>query len=176
MDIREFLGLNTSRLNADILADKIGEDPDVFDIVWEIMLEDTHPISMRASWSIALFARKHPCFIESRIPEIVAALPDIQSEGVKRSLLNLLTLIPVTEEQSGLLFDLCFGIVESPGAAIAQKAYAMTILYNISEIEPGLKPELIALFESLMDDESPGVRSRGKNLLKNLYADISTPG
>ncbi|MBA7587612.1 hypothetical protein ES708_29643 [subsurface metagenome] len=48
MDIREFLGLNTSRLNADILADKIGEDPDVFDIVWKIMLEDTHPVSMRA--------------------------------------------------------------------------------------------------------------------------------
>ena len=173
MDVREFLGLHTSRLNADILADKIEEDPDVYDIVWNIMLEDTHPVSMRAAWSISVFCDKHPCFIESRIPEIIAALREINSESIKRSLLKLLTYSPVPEEYSGILFDLCFNIVESPGSAIAQKAYAMTILYNISETEPDLKPELIALFESLCDDESPGIRSCSKNNLKQLYRDLS---
>ena len=131
------------------------------------MLEDTHPVSMRAAWSISVFCDKHPCFIESRIPEIIAALREINSESIKRSLLKLLTYSPVPEEYSGILFDLCFNIVESPGSAIAQKAYAMTILYNISETEPDLKPELIALFESLCDDESPGIRSCSKNNLKH---------
>ena len=31
MNIREFLEIGTSRLNADILVDKIEEDPDVFE-------------------------------------------------------------------------------------------------------------------------------------------------
>ena len=51
----------------------------------------------------------------------------------------------------------------------------MKILYNISETEPGLKPELIALFESFMDDESPGVRSSANNIRQQLYRDISLP-
>ncbi len=175
MDIREFLGMHSSRLNADILADKIGEDPAVFDTVWEIMLEDRYPESMRAAWSISVFVEKHPHFIESRIPEITEILPGIKSVSIKRCLLKLLTLLAVPEEQSGFLFDICFEIVESPSAEIAHKAYAMSILYNISEAEPGLKPELIALFESQLDDESAGIRSRSKILIKKLYRDLSLP-
>ena len=175
MDIREFLGLHSSRLNADILAGKIEEDPDVFDLVWEIMLKDKHPVSMRAAWSITVFVGKHPSFMEQRVPDIVSALRTIKSESVNRSLLKLLTFLPIPEKHSGFLFDHCFGIVESPAAAIAQRAYAMKILYNISETESGLKPELMDLFESLMDDESPGVRSCAKNLREQLYRDISLP-
>ncbi|MFC2081551.1 hypothetical protein ACFLR8_05020 [Bacteroidota bacterium] len=176
MDIREFLTLNSSRLNADILADKIEEDLDVFDLVWEIMLEDDPPVSMRAAWSISVFVMKHPYFIEPKIPDVVAALSEIKSESVRRSLLKLLTLVPIPDEQSGFLFELCFGIVESPGAAIAHRAYAMKILYNISETEPELKSELIALFESYMDDESAGIQACSRNLLKQLYREIPPQG
>ena len=63
MDIREFLKLGSARLNADILVDKIEEDTDVFDTVWDIMFEDIYPLSMRAGWAIYLFAQKHPYFL-----------------------------------------------------------------------------------------------------------------
>lgn len=174
MEIREFLQMHSARLNADILADKIEEDPEVFDTVWDIMLEDSDPISMRAAWSITVFAKKHPYFIEPRIPEITRILPAVKSASVRRCLLNLLTQLPIPEDQSGILFDYCFNTIESPAAEIAHKAYAMTILYNISEQEPDLKPELIALFESMLDDESTGIRSRSQKLIKQLYRDIQT--
>ena len=170
MDIREFLSIDSSRLNADILVDKIEEDPDVFDVVWNIMFEDTYPLSMRAGRVIHLFCQKHQYFLEPRVPEIIDRLPGVRTEGVIRSLLAVLTWLPLPEDRSGFLFDFCYDIVESPKAAIAHKAYAMTILHNISVMAPELKAELIALFESQLDTESAGIRSRANNLLKKLYS------
>jgi len=173
MNIREFLEIGTSRLNADILVDKIEEDPDVFEEVWEIMLEDTYPLSMRASWVICHFAKKHPYYLEPHLSEIIANLPAISTESVWRNMLNIISMLPIPEKHRGYLFDLCYGLVESPGTAIAVRAYAMTILYNISNKEPELKPELIILFESQMENESAGIYARSKILLKKLYKEIS---
>ena len=175
MDIREFLELRSSRLNADILADKIEEDMDIFDVVWKVMLEDSDPLSMRAAWSLVIFSKKHPYFIESRIPDIVDILPGIKSASVIRCLLNMITLVPVPKNQSGFLFDYCFDVIESVSSDIAHKAYAMTILYNISELEPDLKPELIALFETLMEDDSGAICARSQILTNKLYRDLGLP-
>jgi len=174
MDIRDFFMLGSSRLNADIVVDKIEEDPDVFDIVWDIMLEDTHPLSMRAAWVIYIFGQKHPYFLEPRAQDIIKILPTIKTESVLRCLLGVLRLLKLPVEYTGQLFDFCYNIVESQKSAIAPKAYAMTILYNISELEPDLKPELITLFEEQSDTESGGIISITRNLLKKLYRELLT--
>ncbi len=173
MDIREFLRIDSSRLNADILVDKIEEDTDVLEIVWEIMLEDTYPLSMRASRVIWLFAIKHPYYIEPRLSEIINILPEIKTESVWRNMLNMISLFSIQKKHAGTLFDLCYKLVESQGTAIAVKANAMTILYNISNTEPELKIELITLFESQMDAESAAIFARSKILLQKLYKEIS---
>jgi len=173
MDIREFLKIDSSRLNADILVDKIEEDTDVFEIVWEIMLEDTYPLSMRASRVIWLFAVKHPYYLEPRLSVLITVLPEIKTESVWRNMLNVIALLPIPQKHTGYLFDLCYGLVESSGTAIAVRANAMTILYNISNIEPELKIELITLFESQRDSESAAIFARSKILLQKLYKEIS---
>jgi hypothetical protein len=173
MDIREFLKIDSSRLNADILVDKIEEDLEVFETVWEIMLEDTYPLSMRASRVIWLFAIKHPYYVEPRLSEIIRILPEIKTESVWRNMLNVISMFPIPKELSGTVFDLCYGLVEAQDSAIAVRANAMTILYNISNIEPELKFELITLFESQMDAESAAIFARSKILLQKLYKDIS---
>ena len=172
MDVREFLGLNSSRLNADILVDKIEEDPDVFETVLEIMLEDRYPLSMRAGQVIYIFSKKHPYFIEPRAGDFIRVLPTVQGESVIRCLLGVLCLPKLPEDSAGQLFDYCYNILESPKAAIAHRAYALTILYNISEMEPELKPELISLFEEQLDAESAGIKSRARNLLRKLYREV----
>lgn len=171
-ETKEFLEMTSSRLNADILADKIEGDTDLFGVVWYIMLNDTHRVAMRAAWALSIFVEKHPYFIEPWIPQMVNTLADLKSDSVRRSLLKIFTLVPLPKEQSGLLFDICFNIVESPSSGIAHKAYAISILYNISEMEPGLKPELIALFESQLDGESAGVLARCSIFIKKLRKDL----
>jgi hypothetical protein len=165
--------MGTSRLNADILVEKIEEDPDVFEIVWQIMLEDSYPLSMRASWVICHFTRKHPYYLEPRLAELLERLPGIHTESVRRNMLNIISMLSIPEEHSGYLFDLCYGMLERPGTSIAIRAYAMTILYNISNAVPDLKPELITLFESQQDSASAGILARSKILLNKLYKEIS---
>ncbi len=172
MDIREFLSLNTSRLNADILVDKIEEDPDVFETVLEIMLEDTYPLSMRAGHAVYILAKKYSYFLEPRAPDLIQVLPGLKTESVVRNVLGVLCLVKLPDDLTGMLFDYCYGILEAPGKAIALKAYSMTILYNISEMEPELKPELISLFEEQLDTDSMGVKSRAGNLLKKLHREV----
>ena len=172
MDIREFLEIDSSRLNADILVDKIEEDTETFDTVWDIMLEDAYPLSMRAGRVIYLFGQKHPYFVEPRVPEIIESLPNIRTEGVLRSLLGVLCVLKLPGELSGQLFDFCYSIVESPKSAIAPKAYALTILYNISETEPDLKRELITLFNEQLETESAGIKSGIINLLEKLHKEV----
>jgi hypothetical protein len=173
MEVREFLEMGSSRLNAGMLVERIEEDPDVFEIVWQIMLEDSYPLSIRASWVICHFARKHPCHLEPRLPELVGLLPGIRTESVRRNMLNVISMLPVPEDHSGYLFDLCYRMIEHPGTSIAARAYAMTILYNISNTVPELKPELITLFESQQDSASAGILARSKILLNQLYKEIS---
>lgn len=175
MEIREFLELNSSRLNADMLADRMEEDPSVLEEVWTIMLEDRDPVSMRAAWSLGIFEKRHPGTLDDRSAEIADILPGITSHGVRRCLLSLISRMPVPEEQSGFLFDFCYTVLESPGWEIGHKVHAMTILYNISESQQELKPELIALFESLLEDESSAIIARSRNILSRLYRDLSLP-
>jgi hypothetical protein len=152
------------------------EDPAVLETVWNIMMEDKGKESMRAAWSLSIFTEKHPERIKSRISEITGSLAGIRSTSVRRSMLKMLTFLPLPEDQIGILFDTCFDIVESPSAEIGHKAYSMFILYNISEIEPELKPELVALFESQLDNESAGIRARCITLINKLQKDLSLPG
>ena len=173
MDIRSFLEIGTSRLNTDILVDRIEEDPDVFEMVWKIMLEDSYPLSMRASWVICHFVKKHPYFLEPRLRELVGLLPSIRTESVRRNVLNMISMLSIPEEYCGYLFDLCYGLLEHPGRSIACRAYAMTILYHISYTVPELKPELITLFESQQDSTSAGILARSKILLSKLHRETS---
>jgi hypothetical protein len=53
-------------------------------------------------------------------------------------------------------------------SAIAVKAYAMEILYNLSLIYPELTNELTVSITSLMEDGSAGITARGRMILRKL--------
>ena len=44
----------------------------------------------------------------------------------------------------------------------------MQVLYNMSLIYPELKNELIFSIEEIIPNATPGVKNRGKNILKKL--------
>lgn len=89
---------------------------------------------------------------------------------------NLDIIISAILEQPGympLLMDFCLNCFTSQEEPVSVRVYALQILFNISELEPGFKPELISLidYESELHP-SPGVKAKGKNLLKILMKQI----
>jgi len=155
MEIIEFLKIDSSRLNADMVVDKIEEDPDRFEEVWKLALRDESPLSMRASRALWLFARKHPYYLEPYVPDLIRSLHILKSEGVRRNIINMLTFIDIPEEHLGELFDLSLGVLESSSESIANKANSMTVLYNIQ-----------------IPADSSAIERRALILLGKLYRDL----
>jgi hypothetical protein len=50
--------------------------------------------------------------------------------------------------------------------------FSMEILYRISQQEPEMKKELADSIEWRMQEETPGFRTHGKKLLKQLYREL----
>jgi hypothetical protein len=172
MDIIEFLNIDSSRLNADLLLEKFEEDREVFDIILDAMYQDTYPLSMRASRVIWLIAKKYPSFIISYLPEFIDRLTKFKVDGVRRNILSILVDIPLPDIDLGELFDICYTWLESEKEPVAIRGNAITILYKISEKEPELKVELIELFQAQLPCNSRGIEARIKEMLKRLQKDV----
>lgn len=169
MDILDFLKLDSSRLNADLVVDRLEQEPERFSEVWDLVLEDRPPLSMRASRALWLFIKKHPYYLEHFLGDLVNRLRTLRSEGVRRNLINILTIPGIPEKHLGEQFEICLQVAGSGEESIANRANAMTVLYRISCRELRLKREVIAVLESQVPSASPAIEARVRNLLKKLY-------
>lgn len=172
MNVIEFLSIDSSRLNADLLVEKFEEDQSVFYTILDVMYQDTYPLSMRASRVVWLIAKKYPSFIDPYLPEFLDRLTEFKVDGVRRNILSILVDIPLPDIDLGSLFDICYTWFESEKEPVAIRGNAITILYKISEKEPELKPELIELFQSQLPCDSSGLESRIKDILKRLLKEV----
>ena len=75
----------------------------------------------------------------------------------------------VPKKQESFLLDVCYSYIQNPNQAIAVRAFAMTIIYNISKPYPELLIELKAILQLInRPEESSGIKSRIKNILKDI--------
>jgi hypothetical protein len=174
VDIVEFLNIDSSRLNADLLVEKFEEDSEVFRILLDIMYRDTYPLSMRSSRVIWLIAKKYPAFIRPYLAEMIMKLPEFRVDAVRRNILSILSEVPLPEIDLGKLFDLCYSWLDSDKEPVAIRGNSITVLYQISEKEPELKGELIELFESQLPCSSRGIEARIKDMISRIRREMKS--
>ena len=165
-----FLLLEMSRRNTNLVADLIIQKPVLFEELFLVFTRNEEPVSRRAAWVIDTVAEKFPELIAPHIGQIIDILPKFNHDGLKRHSLRILARSPLPEgDRMGKLITLCFDWLLSPKEAVAAKVYCMEILFRISQIEPELKKELADSIEWRLNEETPGFRNRGQKLLKKLY-------
>jgi hypothetical protein len=174
MDLIEFLSIDSSRLNADLLVEKFEEDHGIFKTILDVMYQDTYPLSMRASRVVWLIAKKYPSFIYPYLPVFIKKMSHFKVDGVRRNILAILADIPLPDIDMGLLFDACYNWLESEKEPVAIRGNAITILYKISEKEPELKAELIELFEAQLPCNSKGIETKIKDMLQKLRKEVKS--
>ncbi len=90
--------------------------------------------------------------------------------AIKRNIVRLLQFQEIPEENQSKLFDHCMQFIRSPEEPIAIKAFSMGIVANLFRHFPELSQEAIICIEDLLSlDVSPGIKARGKGVLKKLY-------
>jgi len=169
--LRQIISNMMSMKEAEWLSDSALENPVIFRKMLEYSWSDDRKLSFRASWILTKVCDKFPEIIHPHLPQIVEALPDVESESVERSFLRILSLSEadkLQEKHHGLLADHCFARLNSATSAIAIKAYSMEILYKLSVIYPQLANELAVSIRAIMEEGSAGIVARGNAVLKKI--------
>lgn len=175
MDIREVLLYRHSKAITSQVINYIDHDTDRLNTLLTLFLHDNDPIvRQRASWVIGHIGVDTPTLIRPHLHDIVENFTLTgHHDAIYRNTVRLLQFIEIPTELQGKVATTCFDFLGNPKTAIAIKAFSMTILYNISNKEPDLKPELKLVLEDLIPYASKGVKNKATKLIAILNKEIN---
>jgi hypothetical protein len=127
-------------------------------------------ISSRAMWVLSHASDiDYNCIMHYHTKLIDHLKTEDLHDGVIRNILRLYQIKPVPASRESFMLDICFCYIKNPAVAIAIRAFAITVVFNISKTYPELLHELKTVLNHLsLSDEGPGIRARVKNTLKDI--------
>lgn len=173
MNQQELLEIMESWENLNVLIKEIGNHPGHLDLLMYIALNSREPTSWRAAWMADKIHDNYPELIKPYLEKMIKQLNQSLQVGKKRHFLKLISLNEIPHKYYGFLTDYCLNALTSAKEPPAVRVHAMQVLYNISEKEPELKPELLAVIEHEMEcHATAGILSKGKKLAGKLHKQI----
>lgn len=161
-DIREF--------KAPVLAQRIIDDK-LLNVLFLFTIDKDHLLSSRAMWVFGHCSDINYNLTKPFHLDLINNLKENNlHNGVIRNTLRLFQKHPVPQKTESFLLDKCFEYIKNPSEAIAVRAFAITIVFNISKPYPDLLNELLLVLTHMNETEnSPGIKSRVKNTIKAIH-------
>ena len=148
---------------------EIGNRPELFASLMEIALHNPEQKSWRAAYVVDKIHDNYPELIRPFIDPMIDQLKIENNSSKKRHFLKLLSMNKIPSKRFGFLVDYCINALTSANEPPAVRVHAMQILFNISEKEPELKPEILAIIEHEMEyHATAGILSRGSKITQKL--------
>lgn len=159
---------------------KIGVDPS--ELLTITSSNDT-ATAFHSAWVLENMLLPNPLALDYYLPDIVELIPSISNESVKRHLAKLtaLGIDRIIKRKSSKVFEkkfwtinlepleeACFKWLVDEKTKPAIKAHCMDILYSLATRQKWIADELPHIIENQMTYGSPGIRSKGKTVLKLL--------
>jgi len=171
-DFRELLLRGNSRSYTDFVADIVCKRPELIGELWEIYFAVEEPVSRRAAWIIDTASENKPDWVAPFLPQLIAKLPEFNHDGLKRHALRMIARMPFPEGTEGELMNIAFEWLVATTESVAVKMYCIQILYRLSANEPDILQELYDTIEFQMADGTPGFKSIGSKLMRQIDKDI----
>jgi len=168
MNISDQLRAEISRKNADNIAHYIGNDPELFKQLIDVLFKGASPLPHRASWVVSTISDRYPELVRPYLKKIVSYIEKFDHPGIRRNLLRYIAVEDIPEVLQGKMYDVCYRWLQSRNEPPAVKVHCMQILFNITEKEPDLRQELKLIIEELTDHESAAIKSRSEQLMKKM--------
>lgn len=167
-EIRNYLVNELSERIVTKLSQVAKHSNDVVNVLWELIVENSYPVSWRAAWVYAKVAYSNPSLVVHHLPLYTKYLNSFTHDGQKREILRVILLFPLENQDMGLLLNTCFSWISTSTESAAVKVHSMEIVYRISEVEPDIKPELKLLILQQISDGDPSFKSRGTKILQKM--------
>ena len=169
MNLREQLMAINGRYNIDLIIHYVGCDEELFAQLVNLAHSGELPLAPRAAWAMTSCCDNYPFLILPHLKTIVNNFSKHVHPGITRSVFRSLCMVDIPEKYAGKLYMLCQNYFENKEVPVAIRVFALQIMFNITEQEPDLKPELALLIENIITfDSNAGISNRGKKLLKKL--------
>lgn len=178
----ELIDMIDSWENLQYLQKDLVGKPEMYRLLIEIAFYNANSKSWRAAYLVDKINDAYPKLLKPYLNEMIKQLKIEKSESKKRHFLKLISMHDLPLAQLGFLTDFCISVFTSAKVPVAVRVHAMQVLYNISEIQPELKSEILLIIEHEMENHfSAGILSRGNKIAKKLRQyvtlnpDASTP-
>jgi hypothetical protein len=136
-------------------------------------------IAFRASWILENVFLRDQLRYENDLGYLVSKIKEVKHASCQRHYVKIMMhitdqkAIPLIKNKLTLLdleqvAEQCFDWMIDPKVKIAVKCFASETLFNLRERYPWIKDELANQIQFLMQNGSPGIKSRGKRLLAKL--------
>ena len=152
MNLRETILAEHSKANCDRITKWIGDNQQRFDELFHLFLNDEYRVVQRAAWPLSYSVIAHPQLIKKHFTKLISNLkkPKLH-DSVKRNTVRLLQYITIPEKFHGEVMNICFNYISDPQEKIAVKAFALTVLQNLSRQYPYIRKELKVIIEERWD-------------------------
>ncbi|MEZ5103607.1 MAG: hypothetical protein R2757_03875 [Draconibacterium sp.] len=173
MTQKELLVIIDSWENLQVMVDLVSKKQEHYKLLIETALHDNSKHSWRAAYLVDKINDVHPGLLLPYIDAIIHQLKKEKDSSKKRHFLKLISQSSIAEKHFSFLIDYCINTLTSEKEPIAVRVHAMQVLYNISENETDLKPELLMIIEHEMEfHATPGILTRGRKLTQRLRKQI----
>lgn len=169
MDLREALLAEHSKAQCNRIVKWIGSDQKRFDQLFTLFTGKEYRVVQRAAWPISYAVEAHPSLIRKHWGKLIKYMQDpLVHVAVKRNSLRLMQDLEIPVKYHGEIMNLCFDYIMRINEAAAVKAFALTVLDNLSKTYPEIKQELATIIETQWEAETPAFRSRGRKIVARI--------
>jgi hypothetical protein len=148
------------------VAQSVLRQPERFDELFECLLNPDKGISKRASYALALVCEQRPDLFQPYKEVLFSELEEQDKWFVRYRLCQILPQLKLNSFDIARAAELFQSLLED--RHIALNVNALQGLAELALLDPSLKEEVIWLIEQKMRSGTPGVRARGRRLLKRL--------
>ena len=147
-----------------------GDNPAKFKILVETISGNLdQSLRDRAAWALSYIAAAHPSLLKYHWTTFVNLLNNKNTSGpIKRNLVRFMQEAEIPAKFHGEITNRCFELLNDPKEDIAIRAFAMTVLANMTEQYPELVTELKLSVQELLPFASAGLKNRAGHILKKL--------
>ena len=133
--------------------------------LYSLALSEQQPYAWRAAWLLSACLQKNDPGLSYFLEAIVKQLP-VKTDGHNRELLHIIKRFEWKESWIAILFDKCHLLWCTTASISSLRCNAFSILFDIVQIYPELKTELILLCEEhYLLELSPAIK---KSILKKI--------
>jgi hypothetical protein len=168
MNIREELLKERSKAQMHQIRDYIGDDPERFSELMEILLNDTPKLMEYAAWALSHCMDEHPQLVAPYVKYLIPHAKEAPHSAVARNITRALSMTNLNPDDQGSAFDLCWEFAESSKQEIAVRVHSLTVLGRVAKNYPELAAEVFALAKGFQEYDSPGLRSRGRRVAEDM--------